>query len=122
MRKRLEEAKGLTLTDYNEKIGLPRWRRQAAEPQANLESFIERGSLTHILDRLRENPKVFIMHNTDDFLTDTKSIEQLKQALGDRVVLYPYGGHLGNLWYPQNKKDALRILKSVPEVRVENER
>ncbi|HEY1235835.1 MAG TPA: hypothetical protein VGH22_20815 [Candidatus Binatia bacterium] len=118
MRKRLEEAKGLTLTDYNEKIGLPRWRRQAAEPQANLESFIERGSLTHILDRLRENPKVFIMHNTDDFLTDTKSIEQLKQALGDRIVLYPYGGHLGNLWYPQNKKDALRILKPVPEARL----
>ena len=122
MRKRLEEAKRLTLTDYYEKIGLPRWREQAAEPQANLESFIERGSLTHILDRLRDNPKVHIMHNVDDFLINRKSIEELKETLRDRVILYPYGGHLGNLWYPENKKDALRIFKTAPEARVESER
>jgi len=122
MRKRLEEAKRLTLTDYYEKIGLPRWRQQAAEPQANLESFIERGSLTHILDRLRDNPKVHIMHNVDDFLINRKSIEELKETLRDRVILYPYGGHLGNLWYPENKKDALRIFKTAPEVRLESER
>ena len=122
MRKRLEEAKGLTLTDYNEKIGLPLWRQQTAEPQANLESFIERGSLTHILDRLRGNPRVHIMHNLDDVLTNRKSIEELKETLHDRVILYPYGGHLGNLWYPENKKDALKILKTAPGVRVESER
>ena len=122
MRKRLEEAKGLTLTDYNEKIGLPLWRQQTAEPQANLESFIERGSLTHILDRLRGNPKVHIMHNADDILINRKSIEELKETLHDQVILYPYGGHLGNLWYPENKKDALKILKTAPEVRVESER
>jgi hypothetical protein len=122
MRKRLEEAKGLTLTDYNEKIGLPLWRQQTAEPQANLESFIERGSLTHILDRLRGNPNVHIMHNLDDVLTNRKSVEELKETLRDRVILYPYGGHLGNLWYPQNQQDALKILKTGPEVRVESER
>ena len=122
MRKRLEEAKGLTLTDYNEKIGLPLWRQQAAEPQANLESFIERGSLTHTLDRLRGNPKVHIMHNADDILINRKSIEELKETLRDRVILYPYGGHLGNLWYPENKRDALKILKSASEVQAESER
>jgi hypothetical protein len=122
MRKRLEEAKKFTLTDYNERIGLPLWRSQAAEPKADLESLIERGSLAHILDRLRDNPKVYIMHNADDFLTDRKSIEELKDALGDRAVLYPYGGHLGNLWYQENKKDALRILKTAPEVRMLGER
>src|SRR5689334_11994250 len=122
MRKRLEEAKGLTLTDYNEKIGLPLWRQQAAEPQANLESFIVRGSLTHTLDRLRGNPKVHIMHNADDILINRKSIEELKETLRDRVILYPYGGHLGNLWYPENKRDALKILKSASEVQAESER
>jgi len=122
MRKRLEEAKTLTLTDYNQKIGLPLWRQQAAEPQANLESFIERGSLTHILDRLRGNSKVHIMHNTDDILINSKAIAELKETLRDQVILYPYGGHLGNLWYPVNKKDALKIFKSAPEVRVESER
>lgn len=122
MRKRLDEAKQFTLTNYNEKIGLPLWRRQAAEPQADLETFIEHSSLVHILDRLRDNPKVYIMHNADDFLINRKSIEDLKEAMGARLVLYPYGGHLGNLWYPENKKDALRILKTAPEVRMLGER
>jgi hypothetical protein len=114
MRKRLQEAKGLTLTDYNEKIGLPLWRRQIAEPQADMESFIERGSLGQILERLRSNPKVHIMHNADDFLANRKTIEALKAALGDQVMLYPYGGHVGNLWYPDNKEYALRLFRTAP--------
>ena len=114
VRKRLEEAKSLTFMDYNEKIGLPLWRRQAAEPQADLESFIKRGSLAGILDRLRGNSKVHIMHNADDFLTDKKSIDELKDALGDQVTLYPYGGHLGNLWYSENKEHALKLFRTTP--------
>ena len=117
VRKRLEEAKDFTLTDYNEKIAVPLWRLQAREPQADLESFIERGSLTGILDRLRGNSKVHITHNTDDFLADRKSIEELKEALGDQVTLYPYGGHLGNLWYSENKEYALRLFRTVPSNR-----
>jgi hypothetical protein len=76
----------------------------------------------HILDRLRDNPRVYIMHNSDDFLTNRKSIDELKAALDDRLVLYPYGGHLGNVWYPQNKREALNILKTKPELHMLGER
>jgi hypothetical protein len=114
LRKRLREANDLTFMDYNEKIAVPLWRLQAAEPQADVESFMNRGSLMPILDRLRGNSKVHIMHNADDVLADRKSIEELKEALGDQVTLYPYGGHLGNLWYPENKEYALRLLRTVP--------
>jgi hypothetical protein len=114
IRKRLEEAKGLTFMDYNEKIGLPLWRLQTAEPQADLENFIKRGSLARILDRLRGNAKVRIMHNADDPLANRKSIEELKEALRDQVTLYPYGGHLGNLWFPENKEYVLRQFRTVP--------
>jgi len=117
VRKRIEKAKDFTLTDYNEKIAVPLWRLQAREPQADLESFIERGSLARILDRLRGNSKVHIMHNTDDFLANRKSIEELKEALGDQVTLYPHGGHLGNLWYSENKEHALNLFRTVPSNR-----
>jgi hypothetical protein len=56
---------------------------------------------------------VHILHIVDDFLAERKSIEALKETLGDQVTLYPYGGHLGNLWYPENKKTVLRILPSM---------
>jgi hypothetical protein len=43
-------------------------------------------------------------------LTARQSILELKKALGDQVMVFPYGGHLGNLWYPDNKELVLRIL------------
>ena len=31
--------------------------------------------------------------------------------MGSQVTLYPYGGHLGNLWYPQNKESIQKLFK-----------
>jgi hypothetical protein len=112
MRRRLEEAKSFTFTDYNAKVAAPLWQKQAGDSYSDLEKFIQGGSLARIVARLRGNPKVHIMHNADDFLAERRSIEALKEALGDQVTLYPYGGHLGNLWYPENKEYALRFFRS----------
>jgi hypothetical protein len=30
------------------------------------------------------------------------------------MTLYPYGGHLGNLWYPENKELAVKFFRSRP--------
>lgn len=111
-RKRLQEAKSLTFSDYSEKIAVPLWRLQAADPQADSESFWKRGSLAPILGRLRGYLPVQFMHNADDFLAHRKSIEELKDELGDQLTLYPYGGHLGNLWYPENKEYVLRYFRT----------
>jgi len=114
MRRRLEEAKSFTFPDYNQKIAVPLWQKQVGDPRADLESFIQRRSLARIVDRLRGNLKVHIMHNADDFLAGRKSIEALKEALGRQVTLYPYGGQLGNLWFPKNKEYALRFFRPRP--------
>ena len=114
MRRRLQEASNFTFTDYNEKIAVPSWKLHGREPEAALETYIEKGSLATILDRLRGNAKVHIIHNADDLFAERKSIEELKDALGDQVTLYPYGGHLGNIWYPENKTRALKLLRQGP--------
>ena len=113
-RKRLQEAKSFTLVDYHWKIAVPLWRKQLGDPQADPESLLQRSSLAPIMDRLRSNPKVHILHNVDDFLAERKSIEALKEALGDQVTLYPYGGHVGNLWYPENKKTIAKFFSPYP--------
>jgi hypothetical protein len=115
MRKRLEEAKRFTFSDYNQKIAVPLWQKQVENPRRDLEEFIQRGSLARIVDRLRGNPKVHILHNADDFLAGRQSIEALKKALGDQVTLFPRGGHLGNLWFPENKEFALRFFRPAPD-------
>jgi pimeloyl-ACP methyl ester carboxylesterase len=80
----------------------------------DLRGFARRGSLTPILERLRGNPRVHIVHNADDVLTTRQSIRLLQQALGAQVVVFPYGGHLGNLWYSDNKDYMLRIFGAAP--------
>lgn len=111
VRKRLQEAKGMTFTEYSEKIAVPLWRLRAGQPDGDAEAFTRQGSLGSILERLLGNPRVYIMHNADDFFADRDSLEQLKAAMGRQVTLYPYGGHLGNLWYPQNEEAIRKLFK-----------
>src|SRR5262249_41907088 len=114
MKKRLEEAKGFNFKSYSEKIGVPTWRAQVGPPDGDLETFTRRGSLAAVPDKVRGNARVHFMHNADDFLADPTSLEELKQALGDQLKIYPYGGHLGNLWYPVNREDVLRLFRTPP--------
>lgn len=109
-RRRIEAANRVTFVEYAERMAVPRWKQEGHQGRADLEEFARRGSLTAILDRLRGNPRVHIAHNADDPLTNRQSLLELKRALGDQVTLYPSGGHLGNLWYPDNKDMVLRIL------------
>jgi hypothetical protein len=113
-RRRIQAADRVTFVDYAERLAVPLWRQQAAGLPTNLQGFARRGSLTPILERLRGNPRVHIVHNADDVLTTRQSIRQLEQALGPRVVVFPYGGHLGNLWYADNKDYMLRIFGAAP--------
>ena len=115
-RRRLQEAKAFTLRDYEEKIAVPRRRQQ--EPDASSSRLNERGSLKPIVDRLRGNPRVHIMHNADDILAERAAIEELKTTMGDQMTLYPYGGHLGNLWFAQNQQDILRFFQGPVEGRL----
>lgn len=111
-RRRIRDAKHVTFMEYSEKIGVPTWRVEAGEPKADLETFTTRGSLAPILAQLRDNPRVYIVHNVDDFLADPKSIEELKEVMGDRMMLYPSGGHLGNLWYPETTNYVLGLFRA----------
>ncbi len=108
-RRRIEAANRVTFVDYAERMALPLWT-EGVQGRADLEVFARRGSLATILDRLRGNSRVHIAHNADDPLTARQSLLELKRALGNQVTVFPHGGHLGNLWYPDNKEFVLRIL------------
>ncbi len=108
-RRRIDAANSVTFADYAERMALPLWKQEGLQGRT-VEDFGRRESLAAILDRLRGNPRVHIAHNADDPLTARQSILDLRRALGDQVTVFPYGGHLGNLWYPDNKELMLRIL------------
>ncbi|MGR9087439.1 MAG: alpha/beta hydrolase [Gammaproteobacteria bacterium] len=108
---RFEEAHSFSMQDYIETFLVPRIR-QTGDPQMSVEKLNDQGSLRAIETTLA-NRNVFLMHNLDDFLLSQDDIAFLEKTFGDRAKFYPYGGHLGNLWYPDNQRGVLGIFSSL---------
>jgi hypothetical protein len=53
--------------------------------------------------------------DTDDFIVTPEQIQQMQQALGDRMTVYPLGGHLGNLWFEPNKQHIRDVFASLKQ-------
>ncbi|MDD5462259.1 MAG: alpha/beta hydrolase [Methylococcales bacterium] len=106
---RLEEARSYGLMRYVETFLIPRLRR-AGKP-IDLKALDFQNSIRAIRPVLENNQSVFLMHNLDDVLISREDIAYLEKIFGDRAIIYPHGGHLGNLWYPENKKHMLDVFK-----------
>ena len=107
---RLEEARSYGLMHYVEAFVIPRLK-QTGNQQMNLKTLDARNSIRGIESTLKNNPAVFLMHNLDDILVSAEDIAYLEKVFSNRAVIYPHGGHLGNLWYPDNKKHMLDVFK-----------
>ena len=80
-----------------------RWRQRAATDRPV--------SLYALADYLRESPKIAVMHNADDVILGPGDIGFLRKVFGDRLTLYPHGGHCGNLNYRVNSDAMLEFFR-----------
>ena len=102
---------------YIERQLLPLWR---VHFQANktiqspthfdLETLIQASSLYALSDYLSTNDKIGVMHNADDIILGKGDLDFLQRHFAERLTLYPYGGHLGNLDYRDNAADMLEFF------------
>ena len=46
---------------------------------------------------LKANSSIRLVENEDDILLELEDVRWMQQTFGDRVTLFPHGGHLGNL-------------------------
>ncbi len=103
---------------YIHKQLLPLWRVHFKHqtslvdpaPNADLDSLIQASSLYALADYLSHQEKIGVMHNVDDIILGSGDIGFLKRHFAQRLTLYPYGGHLGNLDYRDNAADILEFF------------
>ncbi|MGZ8173324.1 MULTISPECIES: alpha/beta hydrolase [Methylobacter] len=107
---RLEEARSYSLMDYVETFVIPRLRR-IGNKEMSLKALDKLNSMRGIKSALENNRSVFLMHNLDDILVSAEDVAYLEKVFGKRATVYPHGGHLGNLWYPENKEHLLDVFK-----------
>lgn len=88
---------------------IPMWRAQY--DGGGLPQLIDQVSLYALEDYLRSSRKIAVMHNADDLILGPGDIGFLRRTFGDRLMLYPRGGHCGNLSYRVNAKDMLEFIR-----------
>jgi len=88
---------------------IPMWRAQ--QDGGSLAQLVEQVSLYALEDYLRESPKIAVMHNADDIILGAGDLGFLRRTFGDRMTLYPRGGHCGNLNYRVNAQAMLEFFR-----------
>ena len=86
--------------DYVNKVGLPYYRKQ--NKASSIDDLKKASSLRVIEDYLRTSPKIAAVTNADELILSQKDIAFLKDVFKDRLVIYPRGGHCGNMFYKEN--------------------
>ncbi|MDZ5601359.1 serine/threonine protein kinase [Pseudomonas sp. RP23018S] len=92
----------------NEQV-IPMWR--ARSDGNSLPQLIDQVSLYALADYLQNSPKIAVMHNADDVILGPGDIGFLRKVFGDRLTLYPHGGHCGNLNYRVNSDAMLEFFR-----------
>jgi len=71
----------------------------------------KKASLPAIQNTLLTNPKIRIIHTTDDFLLTDYDRKWLKNIMGDRMLFLNHGGHLGYFNNPDAQKYIVKAIK-----------
>jgi hypothetical protein len=69
-------------------------------------------------DSFKANTSVRLVENEDDILLGPEDVRWLEQTFGNRVALFPRGGHLGNLGEPPVQVAIINALADLREVPV----
>ena len=104
LQKYLAVATRLGFSDYAHEYLFPYFHE--LDPSLTRELFLDTMSLRYIEDFLRTAKHIGVVHNQDDIILKKGEIDFFSEVFGDRAMIYPRGGHLGNL----SQRDTLAYI------------
>jgi hypothetical protein len=97
-----------SLRNYGDQLAVPYFVEAKRLDRAAL---VHNAGLRSLEDRLRGDPRVRVLTNADDFILGAENLEWLESVLGDRLRVFPEGGHLGNLFVPAVQQQIVEHLR-----------
>lgn len=80
-------------------------------PSITRQEIIYQSGLPSIEEYLKNSDKVLVIGNENDPILNDAEVAFLRETFADRVVLFPTGGHCGNIMYDPFAKKILEMVK-----------
>ncbi len=106
-----DEIRDFGFSDYMERFSMP-WLMTDAQFPDTMEKLLDQFDLEVIEDELRNNDRVRLHVNENDFLLRPSDIEWMEDVFEERLIRFPAGGHLGNLYIPEVQDRILGSLSN----------
>ena len=112
LREYLRVCSHLSFMNYFDEYFVPHFERK--RPNLTREALIQAEGLRSIEDYVKSSPKFGVMTNEDDFILAPADLTYLRQIFGERLRVFPRGGHCGNMDYVENVAHMIDVAKAGP--------
>jgi hypothetical protein len=105
-----KEIMNFTFSDYFQKFAVPYYQQRGI----SMAELRREGNLTTHTAALRNQKKIRIITNSNDFLLPPQDAAWMSDTFGSsRLTLFPYGGHMGNMSSPPVRDAILRSIQDL---------
>jgi hypothetical protein len=108
-----EEVESNTLKRYMDELAIPYFVDK--EHGQTLDQLFANANLYSQEAGLRDDPRIYVFTNKDDFILQTSDLPWLENLFAGRITVFPAGGHLGNMYMPQVQAAFMEALIGHPE-------
>lgn len=100
---------GASFSEYIERIAYPHY--QDIYPDFTFEDLVAKADLHEIEDYLLTSDKIAMVTNEDELILTPNDLEFLRETFKGKSIIYPLGGHCGNMYFQPNVENMLRFFK-----------
>lgn len=100
---------GASFSEYIERIAFPHY--QEIYPDFTFEDLVAKADLHEIEDYLLTSDKIAMVTNEDELILTPNDLEFLRETFKGKSIIYPLGGHCGNMYFQPNVENMLRFFK-----------
>lgn len=96
-------------SDYLNKLAYPYYLKLLGG-DLTFNDIVKYGDLRIIKNYLEKEKKIVVVTNEDDFILSGRDKVFIRDVFKERSLIYPYGGHCGNMFYQTNVDKMLEFL------------
>lgn len=98
-----------TFSDYLERLAYP-YYAQVLGGDLKFNDIVKYGDLRILKKYFKTAKNIVVVTNKDDFILSDSDRKFISDTFGKNSLIYPYGGHCGNMFYQTNVDKMLQFL------------